>query len=190
VRHRSRSTRRCAGQRPSPAGNPCRGLACVRFGRSAGSKGETGADGGSGPASGPGGFVVKDSNDVTAGPLLSVTDDMFWFYFKGHQFRVVDTALSLPGVWLFYDSTDCTGPPFTFASYRYGRQAALRSFDTAHTTCYARAAAPVAMTWHSQLGAGGCTTANQGADLVALDVIATGDFPAPLVGPLRYVPAN
>ena len=109
-----------------------------------------------------------------------------------HSFRVNPHtgALSLTHAAFFYVSADCTGPPLTFASYG-PRQAALRSTNPADTDLYSMTAgASARITAQSLRSTGSCIVGPRTEELAPVRAILAQDPPAPLVGPLRYVPAG
>ena len=69
-------------------------------------------------------------------------------------------------------------------------QTALRSSNSADPVMYERAGSASSRTLHSYYGGLSCSAYTLGLSVAPVQPISAADLPAPLVGPLRFVPAN
>ena len=162
-----------------------------------GAQGEQGPAGdGAGETGSAGGFLVKDADGTTAGPLLNLADTAnLTFYFKGHAFvaNAFSGALALDRVAFIYGQTGCAGTKY--ASPNRPRQAAVRSAERSDAGVYAHGALltlDVRSYWDdSEFEVNDrCVDDNFTTPAAAMHVLSAGDTPPALNGPLTYVSAG
>jgi hypothetical protein len=163
-----------------------------------GEKGEKGEKGDTGAIGAPGGFVVKDVTDTTAGTLLSIGSpgtQLLTFYFEGRSFsaNAATGALALPKVTFYYDGAGCTGGRFVFSRANL-QQTALSSSEATDSSIYEygpTSTADIKSYWSpGMFGPGSCQSLAFSQAMISMTALSAGDTPPTLTGPLSFVPAS